>query len=43
MGQLIKRVDRYAEAETRTRLNMVQVLLQEALASRDQEADQEEQ
>jgi metal-responsive CopG/Arc/MetJ family transcriptional regulator len=32
---LIKRVDREAEKETRTRANMVQVLLQEALDARD--------
>jgi predicted transcriptional regulator len=35
--RLIKRVDLHAEKETRTRVNMVQVLLQEALDRRDKE------
>lgn len=34
--KLIKRIDTYAEAETRNRVNMVQVLLQEALDRRDE-------
>ena len=34
--RLVARVDSYADAETRTRLNMLQVLLQEALKSRDE-------
>jgi metal-responsive CopG/Arc/MetJ family transcriptional regulator len=34
--RLVKRIDTYAEKETRNRANMVQVLLQEALAGRDQ-------
>jgi predicted transcriptional regulator len=33
--QIIERVDKYADRETRTRINMVTVLLQEALARRD--------
>ena len=33
--KLIKRIDALAEAETRNRVNMVQVLLQEALDYRD--------
>jgi metal-responsive CopG/Arc/MetJ family transcriptional regulator len=35
--RLVKRVDIHAEKETRTRVNMVQVLLQEALDERDKE------
>jgi CopG-like RHH_1 or ribbon-helix-helix domain, RHH_5 len=35
--RLVKRVDTHAEKETRTRTNMVQVLLQEALDERDKE------
>ena len=35
--RLVKRVDIHAEKETRTRTNMVQVLLQEALDERDKE------
>lgn len=34
--RLVKRIDAYADAETRNRVNMVQVLLQEALEQRDQ-------
>lgn len=34
--KLIKRIDSYADAETRNRVNMVQVLLQEALDARDE-------
>jgi metal-responsive CopG/Arc/MetJ family transcriptional regulator len=33
--RLIKRVDSQAEKETRNRVNMIQVLLQEALDRRD--------
>ena len=33
--RLVKRIDALADAETRNRVNMVQVLLQEALDSRD--------
>lgn len=33
--KLIKRVDEHAQTETRNRVNMVQVLLQEALDARD--------
>ena len=33
--RLVKRIDAHAERETRNRANMVQVLLQEALESRD--------
>jgi predicted transcriptional regulator len=33
--RLVKRIDALADAETRNRVNMVQVLLQEALESRD--------
>lgn len=34
--RLVKRIDTYAEQETRNRANMVQVLLQEALSRRDE-------
>jgi metal-responsive CopG/Arc/MetJ family transcriptional regulator len=34
--RLVKRIDALADAETRNRVNMVQVLLQEALDSREQ-------
>lgn len=41
---LIEAVDALAHRETRTRVNMVQVLLQEALESRDRrEKEQQEQ
>jgi hypothetical protein len=33
--KMIQRVDKHAAAETRTRVNMVQVLLQEALDKRE--------
>jgi len=33
--RLVKRIDAHAESETRNRVNMVQVLLQEALDNRD--------
>jgi metal-responsive CopG/Arc/MetJ family transcriptional regulator len=33
--RLVKRIDALADAETRNRVNMVQVLLQEALDSRE--------
>lgn len=36
--RLVKRIDALADAETRNRVNMVQVLLQEALESRDEQA-----
>jgi len=35
--RLVKRITAYAEQETRTRVNMAQVLLQEALDRRDKE------
>ena len=35
--RLVKRIDAYAEKETRNRANMVQVLLQEALIRREEE------
>ena len=34
--RLVKRIDALADTETRNRVNMVQVLLQEALDSRDE-------
>jgi metal-responsive CopG/Arc/MetJ family transcriptional regulator len=36
--RLVKRIDAHADAETRNRVNMVQVLLQEALDNRDAKA-----
>lgn len=39
-ANLIERVDKHAAAETRTRVNMVQVLLQEALAARESKGKQ---
>lgn len=38
--RLVKRIDTLADVETRNRVNMVQVLLQEALDSREQEGKQ---
>jgi hypothetical protein len=35
-SEIIGRVDAYADSETRSRVNMVEVLLKEALAARDE-------